>query len=464
VASFPRMSRGEIAPCLMVAACLQCAPTAAAAPRGGLSPRASAPSAAVVEAPRPVVAPAPLAAASELGVSAPQLVAPTHLEGTRHLEPFFRALSALEDGRAADDVHILQFGDSHTAGDMGVSVFRRTLQERFGDGGRGFVAIGKPWRGYWQSGIRVGMSKDFRAIKAMAKGPAPDADGAFGLAGVRVDAVRADARAWTEVSVPFSRAEIDYWQGPRGGTFEVLVDHLETARVASRSSHAGSGFFPIEVSEAPHTIEVRAVGDGPVRLFGMALDRAQRGVVVDTLGIVGAQIFTPLRWSEEHFAEQLSRRTPDLVVLAYGTNEAVAEGLTDARYERGLTELAARVARAAPNASCLFLGPPDLARQNEDTGEWATLPRLLEIIAIQRRVAEANGCAFYDQFEAMGGAGSMSAWADEPEPRALKDHIHLKPSGYAEIATAFAGDLMRGYDRWRQEQGAPLEVPASAAR
>src|ERR1019366_8828989 len=115
---------------------------------------------------------------------------------------------------------------------------------------------------------------------------------------------------------------------------------------------------------------------------------------VDGLGIVGAQIPLPLRWQEAHFSEQVAHRNPRLVILAYGTNEAVDTTLTDAEYERDLKELLGRVARAAPGASWLLLGPPDLARQNEDTGEWLTVPRILEIVAMQRRIATASGCAF----------------------------------------------------------------------
>ena len=58
------------------------------------------------------------------------------------------------------------------------------------------------------------------------------------------------------------------------------------------------------------------------------------------------------------------------MVLAYGTNEALEPSLTDAQYERKLVDLLGRVARATPTASCLLLGPPDLARQHE--GRTAT--------------------------------------------------------------------------------------------
>jgi lysophospholipase L1-like esterase len=72
-----------------------------------------------------------------------------------------------------------------------------------------------------------------------------------------------------------------------------------------------------------------------------------------------------------------------------------------------------------------------------------------EIVQIQRRVAHAAGCAFYDQLQAMGGAGSIDAWASEADPRAGRDRVHLTRSGYALLATWLAGDLLHAYEAWR---------------
>jgi lysophospholipase L1-like esterase len=246
-----------------------------------------------------------------------------------------------------------------------------------------------------------------------------------------------------------------YLEQPRGGSFDVLVDGTHAAHVATRAAQAAPGYFALDVADAPHNIEVRSAGDGAVRVFGMTLDRAEAGVIVDALGINGAQISTPLRWSEEHFAEQLRHAAPDLVAFAYGTNEALDSNLQDADYERKLVDLLGRVARATPSASCLLIGPPDLARRAKGQAEWKTWPRLVEIVALQRRVAQAAGCAFYDQLAAMGGPGSMAAWAVGPDPRGRGDRVHFTRAGYTQLATSLATDLMRAYDEWRAEHGLP---------
>jgi lysophospholipase L1-like esterase len=394
--------------------------------------------------------------------SAGATAVPEYLTAPDRLTHLFEQLASLDAGHALHDVVVLQYGDSHTASDYGVSVLRHTLQARFGEGGRGFVPIGRPWKTYGQEGVRGGMTQEFQPVMVTsAHAHGGPGDGSFGLLGVGLETSQPGARAWTEVTAHTSHVELAYLEQPLGGGFDVLVDGSPAGRVATRGAQPRSAYVAFDVTDAPHTIEVRTLGDGVVRVYGLTLDRPEAGVVVDTLGINGAQISTPLRWSPDHFAEQLRHAAPDLVVLAYGTNEALEANLLDADYQERLAELLGRVARAAPGASCLLLGPPDLARRPAGQGDWKTWPRILEIVAMQQRAAQAAGCAFYDQLAAMGGPGSMAVWASQPEPRAQGDRVHLTRSGYAQLATLLATSLLHAYDEWRAEQGLPPVAPKS---
>jgi lysophospholipase L1-like esterase len=151
-------------------------------------------------------------------------------------------------------------------------------------------------------------------------------------------------------------------------------------------------------------------------------------------------------------AEQIRHRAPDLVILAYGTNEAGDDTPIDV-YERQVVDELGRIARAAPTASCLLLGPPDRAWKTADG--WVTIPKLMDIIAAQRRVAAAAGCAFYDQQAAMGGPGAISAWGALPVPRSGHDHVHLTREGYSVLGGTVASDLLAAYASWRAESGLP---------
>jgi len=376
----------------------------------------------------------------------PLPIRPATIERPEALRHFFESLARLEDGGAREDVLMVQLGDSHTAADIGTSAARRALQGRFGDGGRGFVALGNPWKNYGQDGVRGGMTRDIKGEHGKYTLGQFVGDGRYGMAGFAIEATRKKGRAWSDISSSASRIDLAYLEQPGGGSFDVFIDEVKKGSVSTRGHTARSAFRTFDASDGPHRVEARMKGDGPVRLFGLGLDRPKVGLVFDALGINGARATTLLQWQEPHMAEQLRHRPPDLVVLAYGTNEA-GDDTPLPIYERQLLDALARIARAVPTASCLLLGPPD--RGMETPQGWVTLPHLLEIIESQRAVAKTAGCAFYSQLEAMGGPGSIATWVDEAQPRARRDYVHLTREGYTQLGQGMASDLLRAYETFR---------------
>src|SRR5262249_30097197 len=67
-------------------------------------------------------------------------------EHVRGLVPSFELL--YQASRSKKAVHVLQYGDSHTAGDDLPNTLREQFQARFGNGGPGFSLAGRPFRGY----------------------------------------------------------------------------------------------------------------------------------------------------------------------------------------------------------------------------------------------------------------------------------------------------------------------------
>jgi lysophospholipase L1-like esterase len=381
------------------------------------------------------------------------------LDNAGALKHWFERLAMLDDGGSNQDVRVVQFGDSHTAADLESGTVRRSLQARFGDGGRGFVELGRPWKTYIQDGLKLpGMNKDWAPERGKLDHGKFVGDGCYGIGGVCLVTNKKGARAWADIVAPSSSVELAYLEQPQGGTLELFVDNTSALKVSTKGKANASAFKAVTVPEGPHHLEVQALGDGDVRLFGVSLDRGQIGLVWNALGINGARASTVLQWSESHMQEQLQHQAPDLVVLAYGTNESADDGSLET-FERQLVDVLGRVARAVPSASCLLLGPPD--RAVETSTGWMTSPKLEQVVEVERAVAHAAGCAFYDQYQAMGGNGSIAAWADETPPRAQKDHVHLTRDGYAFVGQAFADDLVRSYAAWRADKGmSPARTPA----
>ena len=371
-----------------------------------------------------------------------------HLEHPARLVSLFARLQAIETGQAKTDVRIVQLGDSHTASDYGTSVARARLAARFGDGGRGFIPMGAPYRRLFQAGESVTHAIGFEpdAASLLAKPVLPD--GFFGPTGVAMESRAAGASMSSELTASADHFEIAYLAQPGGGSFDVFIDAQRAGRVTTEQATRASAFRSFAVGRRAHSLEVRAVGDGAVRIFGVRLDDDAVGVTLDSLGMNGAKATTLLASDEAHFGEQFERIAPALAILAYGTNESGDTTTTLDEHAAALRTLADRVRSRTPGAECIVLGPPD-----RDAG-WRTsahtLPKLVELIAAQRRAADEAGCAFYDQFAAMGAGDAIGRWASESPPRARRDLVHLTRSGYAFLADALVHDVLSAYDDWKR--------------
>ena len=151
----------------------------------------------------------------------------------------------------------------------------------------------------------------------------------------------------------------------------------------------------------------------------------------------------PLQWDWRLLSSNLERRDPDLIIVAYGSNEVTDSDLDLEEYSENFATLLKRFREAAPRASILVLGPPD--RAVREGRRWKTASRMPALVAAQRRQALKDGAAFYDLFKAMGGPGSVERWATLTQPLAQADRVHLTAAGYRLVADWINSELIRGY-------------------
>jgi lysophospholipase L1-like esterase len=367
-------------------------------------------------------------------------------DGQPPLARFYRALEALRAGEDADGkVRILAYGGSHTDADVYPHYMRTYLQERFGDGGHGFVHVARPWRWYRHADYHVEGLKHW--VTEHAQRRKGRNDGLYGLMGCSLAATskRASGKVVPRGDTVGGEYEIYFLRQPKGGSFKVLADGKPIATVKTKADEPGPGYHRFVLPEGKHEVEVKLEGNGEVRLFGMTIEREAPGVVVDTLGITGTRAANMLQWDQKIWADNVAHRDPDLVMLFYGTNEAMDEDQPIAAYEADLRAVLGRIAEAAPHASCLVMGPGDFPRRNPD-GSWSTRPRVDELIEVQRRVAAETGCGFWDTKAFMGGDLSMPLWASAQPPMAKQDHIHFTTRGYVRIGMALVDAMMVGFD------------------
>jgi len=183
----------------------------------------------------------------------------------------------------------------------------------------------------------------------------------------------------------------------------------------------------------------------PVRLFGWVADR-NAGVTYEALGINGAEAAVMLKWNEIMLATYLQRRSPAMIVLSYGTNEATDPGWSQESYEAMFSTLLAELRQDAPTASILAIGPSD--RWSRTRYGIKLVAGIDWVIAAQKRACQANRCAYWDTRERMGGRGSMRDWVYAGLGQ--RDYVHFTAPGYRRLAEALFTDLMGQYETYKK--------------
>jgi lysophospholipase L1-like esterase len=180
---------------------------------------------------------------------------------------------------------------------------------------------------------------------------------------------------------------------------------------------------------------MRTLG-GAVRLLSVTLEDAGSGVVYSPLGVIGARAENLLHVDEEFFARQIAWEDPDLVVLAFGTNEASGAGVDEMLQAAKIGEVIDHIRRAVPATSILLIGPPD--RAGETDGNMPTLNGVVRAIETTSNLKKTS---FLDLRTAMGGPGTAARWAQTEPPLAQPDRTHFTPLGYQRLAVMIASAI-----------------------
>src|SRR5690606_122557 len=122
------------------------------------------------------------------------------------------------------------------------------------------------------------------------------------------------------------------------------------------------------------------------------------------------------RTNDQVVRAEIAAYRPDLIVLAYGTNEGFSPRLSASAYEGVLREQVSRIRRlTGGQVPIMLLGAPDAASRSAgmgaSCGTGAFTPTLLgEVRSVQRRVAREMNIGFWDWEQAMGGRCAAQSW------------------------------------------------------
>lgn len=403
---------------------------------------------------------------------------------TGELARFYTALDGLSAGTRKDHVRVLWLGDSHGQADFWSGKLRSSLQKRFGNGGPGFVHVA--YKGYRHDGVELILKDKWTVTPPNPATSKVTGDGVLGLGGLLTSPKNPGAQAAVEIRdaaltgklhwdfcYRFTKAGDEISLTLNGKKPVVLkagqklgkqtLQHMKLTSEAPPTNGGSESVKgnppkkddPPQKEDPAKKEDPNKKADSPEKKKGPRLtvepvsgypsfcgvvvetDPTEApGVVLDVAGINGARYTTALAWDEEAWMAEVMRRSPELIIFEYGTNESGDVGIKPETYEDRIERLIGRVRRKKPETDCVILAPTERADQEE---------RSARIRDIFRSAAKANGCYFWDTIEVMGGKGAMRAWRDENPPKGAKDGVHLTVRGYYELGEKLAADLLKKY-------------------
>ena len=135
---------------------------------------------------------------------------------------------------------------------------------------------------------------------------------------------------------------------------------------------------------------------------------------------------------------ELNVVNPDLIILAYGTNEAY-NNMEIEIVRQTLLKTISQIRNASPNSAIMIIGAPESLKST--SGSCGVRPaKLTELQQMQREVAASQHTLYWDWQAAMGGECSMKSWINQGLARS--DGVHFTASGYDRIGQALANSIL----------------------
>lgn len=349
-------------------------------------------------------------------------------------------IANLTRAMASKSLHVVQLGDSHTAGDTMTESLRNRLQAVMGDGGMGFAMpmyfdgqrmarFGYDKAGFVPISSRNG-SDNFTLGGMIAK---PQFDGA--TLTLKAKGIEQPQRFW-----------IRFRQSPNDRRFIVTdASGRQTALELAKKDNTWQ-FISLDARLPMTFYNDNATGSAIGGVW--AFNPSGRGAIVSAIGINGSELSHWNRWNITAWQNELATIHPRLIILAYGTNEA-HNGVSGNQVATILTQKIRQIRRASPTSAILILSAPESLKSL--SGSCGVRPATLsDIQSAQRQVAQTERTLYWDWQGAMGGSCAMKSWIDGG--LANRDGVHFTKLGYQRLGNDLANDLLALGGRSGQSQ------------
>jgi hypothetical protein len=375
------------------------------------------------------------------------------------LDRFLTSLRDTEEN--GGKVRIAYFGDSIIEGDIITADLRRNLQKKFGGKGVGFVPIASIAASS-RSTINHSFSDNWQTVSLHPKFSDRHMPGISGFTFLPKSNSSLNP---TGISGIHSRVEYEagkLYKDDR--TFPAIKLYYGPVRDMAYVKYTIDGGAE-ETIELPQGDEVREVelvdaeaqkikmdffAKGDAEIYGASFEDDE-GVYVDNFSIRGYSGLTLDKLSSFLLAGFNKYFDYKLIIVHYGVNVSdFTKKKEFTWYKNQMVGVVEHLKKNFPGANILIVSVSDIAvKANGKMTTKANIPLLVET---QQEIARETGAAFWNLYEAMGGADSMVNWVQNKKPLAAKDFTHFNYQGGKKIADLLTATLLKEYDAYKTKQ------------
>lgn len=183
--------------------------------------------------------------------------------------------------------------------------------------------------------------------------------------------------------------------------------------------------------------------NGNANIYGVLIDGGP-GVAVDNIPMRGASGTFFTQMNDSLLRETYRKIDVGLIILQFGGNSV--PGLYNEKsadqYVQQLVSQIRFFRRNFPHIPILFIGPSDMSTREK--GVMTTYPILPYLIDKLKVEIPANGAAFWNMYEVMGGKNSMLSWVKKGW--AGSDHVHFSTQGAHNIGSILVQSFSTMHD------------------
>lgn len=323
-------------------------------------------------------------------------------------------------------VRIAHYGDSLIFGDIITEYLREKFQVKYGGSGVGYVAsIFDDNR--MRSSIRHSFSDDWKYFSFLTRNPDRMPFGINGTVAIPQPGswIVYECSSHLKTGSSYNFFRLFYSNADETSKIQYSVDNGKPVVV---NLVAGSDVkeFSQSLSKAAKKLEIKFISGKAPYFFGSSLENGE-GVYVDNYAMRGNTGMSLLDIPFDVMKDYHKYLDYDLVIINYGANVTSPTKGVYVVYENKMVQVINQFKKAFPNTSILVVSVAD--KTMKKGSEFVTNPEVNAILEAQKRIAQKAGVAFWNLWEAMGGANSMNSWVNSSPPYALRDFAHFNNQG-----------------------------------